>query len=49
MIVTSVNYRDTEMVCGAIIMTTLLASIIMVIVDVVYAFVDPTIKARYKR
>ena len=49
LIVDSVNYRDTEMVCGAIIMTTLLSSLVMVIVDIIYAFVDPRIKARYAR
>lgn len=49
LIVDSVNYRDTEMVCGAIILTTLLSSVVMVIVDLIYAFIDPTIKARYTR
>ena len=49
LIVESVRSRDTEMVCGAIIMTTLLSSVIMLIVDLLYAFVDPTIKARYAR
>ena len=49
LIVDSVNYRDTEMVCGAIIMTTLLSSVVMLIIDLIYAFVDPTIKARYTR
>jgi len=49
LIVDSVNYRDTEMVCGAIILTTLLSSVVMVIVDLVYAYIDPTIKARYTR
>lgn len=49
LIVDSVNYRDTETVCGAIILTTLLSSVVMLIVDLIYAFVDPTIKARYTR
>jgi len=49
LIVESVNYRDTEMVCSAIILTTMLSSFLMVVVDLIYAFVDPTIKARYAR
>ena len=49
LIVDSVRTRDTEMVCGAIIMTTILSSVIMLVVDLVYAFIDPTIKARYTR
>ena len=49
LITDSVKYRDTEMVCGAIILTTLLSSVVMLIVDIIYAFIDPTIKARYSR
>lgn len=49
LIVDSVNYRDTEMVCGAIILTTFLSSFIMLIIDLIYAFIDPSIKARYTR
>jgi len=49
LIVDSVRTRDMEMVCGAIIMTTILSSVIMLVVDLVYAFIDPTIKARYTR
>ena len=35
------------MVTGAIILTTMLSSVIILIVDIAYAYVDTRIKARY--
>lgn len=47
LIVDSLNSRDTPMVTGAIIMTTMFFSVVLLLVDLVYAFVDPRIKAQY--
>ncbi len=47
LVVDSISNRDTEMVTGAIILTTMLSSIIILLVDIAYAYVDPRIKARY--
>ena len=43
------NQRDTTLVVGCLILTTALSSILMVVVDIIYAFVDPRIKARYSK
>ena len=45
----AVNSRDTTLVTGCIIMTTFLVSVLMLLVDLLYALVDPRIKARYAR
>ena len=49
LIVDSINQRDIPMVTGCIIMTTIFASIVIMLVDIVYAFVDPRIKAQYEK
>ncbi len=41
------NARDTTLVVGCLILTTAFSSILMMLVDIIYAFVDPRIKARY--
>ena len=43
----SIDKRDTPMVTGAIILCCVLMSIINLIVDLIYAFLDPRIKAQY--
>ena len=47
LIVDSLNMRDTPLVTGSIIMTTILLSIVLLLVDLLYAVVDPRIKAQY--
>jgi peptide/nickel transport system permease protein len=49
LIVDSINNRDTQMVTGAIILTTMLSSVVILLVDLAYAFVDPRIKSRYMK
>lgn len=49
MIVNSVNQRDVPMVTGCIVLTTILVSITLLIVDFLYAMIDPRIKAQYSR
>lgn len=49
LIVDSINKKDRPMVIGSIIMTTILVSVIMLIIDIIYAYVDPRIKAKYKQ
>lgn len=48
LIVDSLTMRDTPLVTGSIIMTTLLISIVMLIVDLLYALVDPKIRLQYE-
>jgi len=47
LIIDSINQRDTPMVTGCLILTTLLVSVTILIMDVLYAYVDPKIKAMY--
>ena len=49
LIIDAVNNRDANAATGYIIMTTLLTSILLLIVDLLYAFVDPRIKAQYAK
>lgn len=46
-LITAVNNRDYPVVEGSVILLAVIFSIVMVIVDLVYAFVDPRIKAQY--
>ncbi len=41
------NFRDTNLVVGCLILTTIFSSVLMMLVDIIYAYVDPRIKARY--
>ena len=45
----SISKRDTPMVTGAIILCSALMCIINLIVDLIYAFFDPRIKAQYSK
>lgn len=48
LVIDAVKSQDVETVTGAIIMTSIIVSVILLIIDIIYAFVDPRIKARYK-
>lgn len=43
----AVKQRDTIMVTGCIIMSVIMISLIQLLVDITYAFVDPRLKAQY--
>ena len=45
----SITKRDTPMVTGAIILCCIMMALINLLVDIVYAYCDPRIKARYSR
>jgi len=45
----ALNQRDTITVTGCIILTTIMISALMLIVDLLYAMVDPRIKAMYAK
>ena len=49
LIIDSVNQRDVPTVTGSIIMTTMLISVVLLLIDLMYAYVDPRIKAQYLR
>ncbi len=49
LIVDSIAKRDTPMVTGSIIMCCILVCFVNVVIDLIYAFFDPRIKAQYAR
>ena len=46
-IVESINLKDTPCVLGAVVMLAIMLTCINLVVDVIYAFVDPRIKSQY--
>lgn len=46
--VTAVQQRDTTMACGLVILTCIMYVLVLLLVDLIYAFVDPRIKAQYQ-
>lgn len=48
-LVDSILKSDYEVVTGFIIVTTIIVSLILLLVDIIYAFMDPRIKAQYSR
>ena len=49
LVVDAIDQRDIPTVTGALIMTTMLVTIVNLVVDIVYAYVDPRIKAQYTK
>ena len=49
MLVEGMVSRDTPVIIGCSIMTTILYVLVMLIVDLLYAFIDPRIKSQYMR
>ncbi len=49
LIIDSLNSRDTPMVTGSLILTTVTLSFVLLAVDLLYAVVDPRIKAQYSK
>lgn len=49
LIVDAVTQRDVPMVTGSILLTTILTSLVLLAVDMLYAVIDPRIKAQYAR
>ena len=45
----SIKSGDFETVTGSIIMTSIVSSVVLLLVDILYAFVDPRIKAQYSK
>ena len=49
LVVDSIKSKDVPMVLGCIVMLTITFSVINLIVDLLYAYIDPRIKAQYKK
>lgn len=45
----SINMRDIPMVTGCVIITTMIVCVVQLFVDIIYAYVDPRIKAQYTK
>ena len=48
-IVLSIKAKDTPSVLASVLLLAVFFAIIMLIVDLVYAFIDPRIKAKYAK
>lgn len=48
-LLTSINGKDTPAVLGSIVVFTAIFGLVNLLVDIIYAFVDPRIKAQYSR
>ena len=49
LVVDSLNSHDIPMVTGCMVLTTLIVSIVNLLVDIFYAYIDPRIKAQYAK
>lgn len=49
LVVDAIDQRDIPTVMGALVMTTMLVTIVNLIIDIIYAYVDPRIKAQYRK
>jgi len=49
LVMDAIRDRDFAIILGSVVLTTILTGIILLIVDLLYAFVDPRIKAQYMR
>jgi len=49
LIVDRISYKDEPVIIAGTIIISVTFTVIMLIVDIVYAFVDPRIKAKYTR
>ena len=49
LLVDAIKMQDVEVVTGFLIMSSIITSLILLAVDILYAFVDPRIKAQYSK
>lgn len=49
LVVNAIKAQDVEVVTGCIIVTSMLASCVILVVDILYAYIDPRIKAQYSK
>lgn len=49
LLIEGINQRDVALATGCILMTTILSGLIQLAVDILYAYIDPRIKAQYTR
>lgn len=47
MLIDSIRQRDTNTVTGCLIMTTFMISVVQLLIDLLYTWVDPRLKSRY--
>jgi peptide/nickel transport system permease protein len=47
MVIDAIGNRDIPSVTGALVMTTMIVTVVNLLIDLLYAFVDPRIKGQY--
>ena len=48
-LVTAIQQGDFEVVTGFVIMIAIAVSVVLLIVDIIYAYMDPRVKAQYTK
>ena len=48
-IVNSVRFKDTPAVMGSVLLIAIIAGVINLLVDMLYAYIDPRIKSQYAK
>ena len=49
LLVKGISQMDTPLICGCVIMQTIMITVVMLLVDILFAFVDPRIKSKYTK
>ena len=47
LIIDRINYKDEPVIIAGTILISIVFTVIMLLVDVIYAFIDPRIRAKY--
>ena len=45
----SIKFKDMPLVLGSVIFLAVMFSVVNLVVDIIYAFVDPRIKSQYQK
>jgi len=48
MMVEAISRRDVTLACGSVVLTCIVYVLLLLVVDLIYAFIDPKIKAQYQ-
>ena len=49
LLLTSIRSKDIPMVMGGVLIISVMFSVINLLLDIIYAFIDPRVKAQYKK
>ena len=47
LIIDRINFKDEPIIIAGVILISICFTVVMLLVDIIYAFIDPRIKAKY--